>query len=144
LISDIERLVREAKLTRLTPAVRINGTSDQPKLALELAKRFPTVQFYDYTKIPKPWKRTAANYHLTFSFSGDNLQDCLEALRHGVNVAVVFHGTLPATWNGFEVINGDDSDVRFNDQKGVIVGLKSKGDARKLTAGGFVQIGSVA
>lgn len=144
LASDIEALVTAAKKRGMTPAVRVNGTSDQPKLALELAKRFPTVQFYDYTKISQPWKRTRANYHLTFSHSGTNLEDCLKALEHGVNVAVVFAGGLPETWNGYRVVDGDQSDLRFLDPQGVIVGLKAKGSARKMETGGFVQIGVAA
>ena len=42
------------------------------------------------------------------------------------------------------VINGDASDLRFRDAVGVVVGLKAKGVARKLTVGGFVQMGEVA
>jgi hypothetical protein len=144
LVRDIHKLIAEAKRRDMTPAVRINGTSDLPQLALELASMFPNVQFYDYTKIPAPWKRTAANYHLTFSFSGDNFTDAAEALLHGINVAVVFSGALPATWRGFPVIDGDLSDLRFRDAAGVIVGLKAKGTARTMTAGGFIQIGVTA
>ena len=138
---DIIRLQDEARARGLKPAVRLNGTSDLPKLARELAARFPQVQFYDYTKIPQPWKRTSANYHLTFSFSGENYGDCRKALKHGVNVAVVFSGALPETWHGYKVINGDLSDLRFTAPVGVVVGLKSKGEARKMAAGGFIQIG---
>lgn len=115
-----------------------------PKLALLMASEFPDVQFYDYTKLPGSWKRTRVNYHLTFSHSGDNMESCVAALAHGVNVAVVFRGELPETWNGYRVINGDESDLRFLDDVGVIVGLKAKGTARKMEAGGFIQIGKVA
>jgi hypothetical protein len=144
LASDISRLVLEAKSRGLKPAVRINGTSDLPKLAHALAVRFPDVQFYDYTKLPRPWRRTLPNYHLTFSHSGENTADCEAALAHGINVAVVFAGSLPETWNGYRVVNGDLSDLRFLDPKGVIVGLKAKGTARSMEAGGFIQIGKVA
>jgi len=144
LVADIEALIAAAAKRGMTPAVRLNGTSDQPKLAIELAKRFPTVQFYDYTKISRPWTRTRANYHLTFSHSGTNLEDCRKALEHGINVAVVFAGRLPDTWNGYRVVDGDQSDLRFLDPQGVIVGLKTKGSARKMETGGFVQIGVAA
>lgn len=144
LIADVKALCLEAKARGMVPAVRLNGTSDQPKLALELARMFPEVQFYDYTKIPHPWKRVRANYHLTFSFSGTNLDACMDALRHGVNVAVVFSGSLPETWNGHRVVNGDESDLRFIDPQGVVVGLKAKGDAKRIDKGGFVQIGGMA
>jgi hypothetical protein len=81
---DIDTLRRRAKKRSLKPAVRINGTSDMPRVARFMAQLFPDVQFYDYTKIPRPWTRTLPNYHLTFSHSETNLQDCLDALAHGV------------------------------------------------------------
>jgi hypothetical protein len=37
---------------------------------------------------------------------------------------------VPANYMGYEVINGDLSDERFLDKKGVIVGLKAKGRAK--------------
>lgn len=141
---NVEKLVRKAARLNLTPVVRINGTSDIPALAREVAKSFPTIQFYDYTKISKPYKRTMANYHLTFSKSEDNLDDCLDALNNGINVAVVFEKALPKKYLGFEVINGDETDLRFLDKKGkngkgVIVGLKAKGRAKKDKTGFVVR-----
>jgi hypothetical protein len=131
---NVTRLVARARKLGLKPAVRINGTSDSPWLAQELAAAFPEVQFYDYTKHPKPWLRTLPNYHLTFSHSGHNFEDCLEALQHGINVAVVFTTrrgeALPETWNGFRVIDGDSHDCRFLDPTGVVVGLRAKGMAK--------------
>jgi hypothetical protein len=52
-------------------------------------------------------------------------------------VAVVFEKVLPATYKGVTVINGDESDVRFMDKPGVVVGLKAKGEA-KSDSSGFV------
>ena len=131
---NVTRLVARARRLGLKPAVRINGTSDLPWLAQELAAAFPNVQFYDYTKHPKPWLRTLPNYHLTLSYSGRNLEDCLEALRHGVNVAVVFTTrrgeALPETWDRFPVKDGDSHDCRFLDPTGVVVGLRAKGLAK--------------
>src|SRR5262245_21333430 len=94
---DIRALIRKARRTRIgrqrmKPAVRINGTSDLPWLAHLMANEFPQVQFYDYTKHIRPWQRVRSNYALTFSHDGaHNLQACMDALCHGVNVAVVFH-----------------------------------------------------
>ena len=34
--------------------------------------------------------------------------------------------SLPETYQGYKVINGDESDLRFKDEKNVIVGLKYK------------------
>ena len=48
---------------------------------------------------------------------------------------MVFAGELPKTWQGKPVINGDESDLRFLDPKGVIVGLKAKGQGKKDTSG---------
>lgn len=144
LAADVIKLQREAVTRGLVPAVRLNGTSDLPKLAHTLARMFPTVQFYDYTKLRAPWQRTLPNYHLTYSYSGANLPEAYDALEHGVNVAVVFSGSLPATWHGYPVINGDENDLRFTDPTGVIVGLKAKGPARKMAAGSFIQLGEVA
>ena len=125
-------------ITALKPAVRINGTSDMPIIARAMAKLFPDVQFYDYTKLPKPYLRTLPNYHLTFSHSETNLSDCLDALKHGINVAVVFglkkSQPLPETWHGYRVISGDETDLRFTDPKGdtgVVIGLYAKGQAKK-------------
>ena len=39
------------------------------------------------------------------------------------------------------MISGDDSDVRFLDPQGVIVGLKAKGKARFDTSGFVVKVG---
>ena len=138
---DIPRFLRHAAEEGLTPIIRLNGTSDQPKLARRLAAKFPQVQFYDYTKIPAPWTRVTANYHLTFSFSGRNTESCLEALAHGVNVAVVFQRALPAAWHGYQVVNGDESDLRFLDRAGVVIGLKAKGLSKhRAVDGGFIQL----
>jgi len=39
---------------------------------------------------------------------------------------MVFKNALPLTYQGYKVINGDLSDERYLDEKGVIVGLKYK------------------
>ena len=39
-----------------------------------------------------------------------------------------------------KVINGDESDVRFFDESGVIVGLKAKGEAKTDQSGFVVQL----
>jgi len=147
---SITALVRKAEKENLTPAVRINGTSDLPQVAMEMAKEFPNVQFYDYTKIPQPWKRQMPNYHITFSRSEINDKETMEALEHGVNVAVVFGVSkgepMPKEWRGYQVINGDQHDLRFLDKleegKGpFVIGLSGKGKARgkdKRTDSGFV------
>lgn len=150
--ADIHQIKRFAQELGMIPAIRINGTSDLPQLAMMLAEEFPDVQFYDYTKIPQPWKRIRSNYHLTFSLSENNFQYAWDALQHGVNVAVVFNTrkskSLPHEWRGIPVIDGDESDLRFLDtprgKLGSVVGLRAKGRARrergKGQRSGFVQI----
>lgn len=142
LVRDIRALEARAARLGLIPCVRVNGTSDLPWVALALARTFPSVQFYDYTKHPRPWDRQLPNYHLTFSYSESNLADSLECLARGVNVAVVFDTKrgypLPSQWHGYQVVDGDLSDLRFADPRGVVVGLRAKGRAKRDCAG-FVQ-----
>lgn len=135
---EIDAAKRKARRLNLTLAVRLNGTSDLPVLARKVAAANPDIIFYDYTKIPKPWERELENYRLTFSLSENNMADALDAIDHGINVAVVFSGELPETWHGYKVVNGEDSDLRFLDPRGVIVGLTAKAKAKRDTSG-FVQ-----
>ena len=71
---------------------------------------------------------------MTFSKADGNDMDARLAASEGMNVAVVFK-EMPETYMGRVVINGDDTDLRFLDSKGVIVGLKAKGKAKKDTTG---------
>lgn len=140
---DILELIRKAKRENLTPCVRLNGTSDIRVEDWGLMEKFPNIQFYDYTKNPVRAVRYAnggmpANYHLTFSLSETNQAEALSLLSIGVNVAAVFHKALPAVALGSTVIDGDLSDLRFLDPKGprgIIVGLKAKGKAKKDETG---------
>jgi hypothetical protein len=170
----VDRLARlivnanqRARRARMGHAVRLNGTSDLPRL-VDAVMAHPDIarlvdrgriQFYDYTKIPEPWKRARAGYHLTFSLSENNRLAADQALAHGINVAVAFdarNGTadrLPTTWEGYQVISGDDTDLRFLDSSspaGFIVGLRIKRTKDRDTgrmiwhdhesSNGFVQI----
>lgn len=146
LVESIETHIRRSRKNDLTPCVRLNGTSDLPweKLRLNdgrtVLETFPDVQFYDYTKSARRALANArgehpANYHLTFSRAESNGAECDAVLAAGGNVAAVFAGKLPAEWNGTPVANGDHDDLRFLDPRGVIVGLKAKGKARRDTSG---------
>lgn len=127
-------------------AIRLNGTSDIPfeKFKIRDGKNIfqlhPTVQFYDYTKNHYRFKKEqSSNYHLTFSMSETNKDVSMDLLSKGVNVAMVFGvksvEDLPNTYNGYTVINGDESDLRFLDESNVIVGLKYKLMTGKGTKG---------
>ena len=50
---------------------------------------------------------------------------------------------IPADYYGRNVVDGDDSDLRFLDPVGVIVGLKAKGEAKRDDSG-FVKRVAVA
>lgn len=150
---EIASSIKSATKKAMTAVFRPNLTSDLEWETIEneqgqtLFQKFPETQFYDYTK---SFQRMAkfinrnpdfpSNYHLTFSRSEHNETLCDMVLQMGGNVAVVFRDQLPKTWKGFEVINGDENDLRFRDKKGVVVGLIEKGLAKKDETG-FVQEG---
>jgi hypothetical protein len=146
IVGNVESLIRKAKREGLLPAVRLNGTSDiaWEKIAVvrngvryaSIMEAFEDVCFYDYTKILGRTKAiNLPNYDLTFSVSESNDKDALKALAQGYNIAVVMRvgrkETKPATWSGFPVIDGDETDLRFMDKKrGHVVALFPKGKAR--------------
>ncbi len=153
LAKEIASGIKSAIKKEMTAVFRPNLTSDLTWENIEdangqtLMQKFPETQFYDYTKsftrVAKFINRSPdfpSNYHLTFSRSEHNDTLCDMVLQMGGNVAVVFRGQLPKTWKGFEVINGDESDLRFRDKQGVVVGLIEKGLAKKDETG-FVQEG---
>lgn len=147
LAADIEAAERKAARMGVKLCVRVNGTSDLRGLALTMAGLFPHIQFYDYTKLPLAHGRMPMpNYHLTFSRSERNASDVVDALESGMNVAVVFSTkkskALPryayAGGRRYDVIDGDAHDLRFLDPhgtRGVVVGLRAKGRARKSSSG---------
>ena len=130
LVSEIESAIKKYSKDWVIN-IRLNGTSD---IVWENIKHngvtifdlFPTIQFYDYTKISSRFKKELPkNYHLTFSRSESNESEAISLLKKGFNVAWVFN-VLPTTYKGFKVINGDESDNRIGDEKNVIVGLRFK------------------
>jgi hypothetical protein len=138
---SINSLIKKAKRLNLIPVVRLNGTSDinwarfnlkDDLEHIDIFEYFRDVQFYDYTKRPRMAEtNTAKNYHITFSDSGDN-REFIDIQPEAINIATVFAGKqLPETYRGKQVVNGDESDLRFLDQTGVIVGLLAKGKAKK-------------
>ncbi len=149
LVKDIELAIKQSFKKDLTPVFRLNGTSDLAWEKYEVVRdgvtyknifgAFPFVQFYDYTKIPGRKVNGISNYHLTFSEADGNALETLNAIRAGMNVATVFgikkNSPMPEMWNGLPVFNGDESDLRFLDPKGVVVGLYAKGKAKKDTSG---------
>lgn len=144
---EIIAAIKKAEKNQMQPCFRLNLTSDLPweKIKLDgstIFEMFPSVQFYDYSKTPERMTAFLAgelpsNYHLTFSRSESNGKIAEAMLASGGNVAMVFRKYLPKKFLGRSVVNGDETDLRFLDPKGVIVGLVEKGMAKK-DATGFV------
>lgn len=148
---EIRAAQKKAKSLGFNLVVRLNGTSDiswervpvgSHKNIMEV---FPEIQFYDYTKVPNR-RNLPKNYHLTFSYSARSAFSKIvkKALNHygkSINLAAVFKGkTLPKTFLGRDVINADETDLRFTDPTGTVAGLIAKGKARKSNDGFVVEI----
>jgi hypothetical protein len=141
LIAEIANNKKKAEKKGIDFSVRLNGTSDinwnaykvNGKTVFEL---FPTVQFYDYTKIASKFNDIPENYHLTYSYTGYNWDYSKKVLDSKNNVAIVFNveknKPLPMTYKGYKVIDGDLTDYRPDDGNGVIVGLRWKKIADKV------------
>jgi hypothetical protein len=115
IVQDITKLEKYCRRHRLTPAVRLNGTSDipwenviLPDEGCSIMDLFPSVKFYDYTKNPHRAIKAAnnkhplvsephhgrgrfpENYSLTFSRSEDNRRQVAQVINAGGNVAAVY------------------------------------------------------
>lgn len=150
LVREIRAFLSEAEFNNLIPVVRLNGLSDirweNESFMLDgtyyanIFAAFHEMQFYDYTKLPNRKVAHIPNYHLTYSYShrAAFLPYVERAIKHygpDMNLAVVFNlpkgMPLPETFMGRRVVDGDESDLRFLDDKNVIVGLRAKGRAKK-------------
>lgn len=134
LFAEIEAAQKTAENKGNKFSIRLNGTSDLNIRLFNVdgenvLNKFSEVQFYDYTKVYNRLEETPKNYHLTFSFSGENDEEVKEALKNGYNVAIPFltpkNGDLPQTFLGYEVGDADETDLRFLDSKR-IAGLRVK------------------
>jgi hypothetical protein len=119
--------------------------------ALALATAYG-VRLYDYTAHAPEDRdpRRIPGYALTYSAKETaHTSDAYLAgiLRAGETVAVPFHvakgHALPTHYtlagSVFVVIDGDESDDRTEDPRGVIVGLRAKGPRGKADASGFIR-----
>ena len=146
-------LIRErakAKRKGYKLIVRLNGTSDirWENIAVSgyanIMQALPDIQFYDYTKLANR-KNVPANYDLTFSYSGVEAYApfVAKAIANGERIAAVFRSRSIVeamlangeTFLGLPIVDGDDTDIRHLDPKGVVVALYAKGKARKDTSG---------
>ncbi len=150
LIKEVSSAIKSAQKKNLIATFRFNLTSDLPWEKIKLNGKtifeiFPDVQMYDYTKSAERMTsfvngEMPKNYHLTFSRSETNGAIALAFLRSGGNVAMVFRKSLPSEYYGHEVINGDETDLRFLDGSGKIVGLVEKGKAKKDDSGFVISL----
>ena len=146
LVVDVTKFVKYCDKQGVMPVIRLNGTSDirWERIAVDdydnIFDMFPTVQWYDYTKIANRKIENVSNYHLTFSYSEANplYKKQIEiAKAKGMNMAVVFRSVdaIPHHFMDRPVISGDADDLRFLDPDGVVVSLYAKGRAKKDTSG---------
>ena len=144
LANDIKKAIRFAERKGLTPVFRLNGTSDlswekyDVVEGFNIFELFPQVQFYDYTKVLGRKVAQYPNYHLTFSKADGNDSDVAEALLQGMSVVAVYD-RIPAG-----VPSADETDLRFLDPRGIMLGLKAKGRAKKDYSGFVIRLTEVA
>lgn len=158
---DIARVIRVASSIDYCPSIRLNGTSDLPWENSGILGAFPSTCFYDYTKIPHRMEaflagRLPKNYHLTFSIGGASNAQIPSFLKRGGNVAICWerkdqmpssvrkvvlldeHHRPAATIDlggRYRVVDGDLDDLRFLDDRSVIVGLYAKSNTITLDRG---------
>ena len=154
LVLEISRFIRKSERAGLTPAIRLNGTSDilwetipasdNKKTIFDI---FPNVQFYDYTKIAKRIERTLPeNYHITLSYSEANTRykkRIQSAHDRGASMAMVVRDkqSKERVLSGNpKAIDGDAHDLRFTDSDGALVVLTAKGRAKKDQSGFVVEV----
>lgn len=149
LVKEIEKHIKYCTKRNLKAVIRLNGTSDI--IWDRIIRLFPAVQFYDYTKDIKrfnAWQnkrkrsKKRTNYHLTFSadekisphsfFSSHDTGSCATVFDPESFKAIVKQKHIEISGKIVRIVNGDITDNRFNDPKGLnLVALKAKGRARK-------------
>lgn len=142
LADELQRAAAKAARTETEWRVRLNVGSDIPyeivapwliTMIGELGGRV-----YDYTKA---WSRGGRDdYSVTLSADGrHDVATIVETVRGGRNVAVVVDiprgAPLPNVWHGVPAIDGDLTDDRTTDPRGVVVLLRAKGKLRGVPAG---------
>lgn len=145
----LAKLLRELELADIYCAkkntiglVRLNTFSDISWHKMINVEVYKNLKFYDYTKNLKSVYECMEipNYRKCYSYSeNSNWADIKQLLDSGGNVTVVFKdieykpshgkiGPMPDTFMGYKVVDGDKTDNRFDDPRGVIVGLRLKGN----------------
>ncbi len=131
--------------------LRLNVTSDirweliAPDMIAALTDA--GVNLYDYTAWSPADRAPSESYSLTYSAKEPAHTDDAylgDILASGGTVAMPFDTPrgkpLPESWHGFPVIDGDESDERRNDPRGVVVGLRAKGhEWKRDNSAGFIR-----
>ena len=155
LAKDLEKHCQDCLAEGLVPAYRPNGTSDNRwenwPAWVALVQMFVDkygLRVYDYTKLPNR-RNMPAWYDLTFSYSGVlGFQPFVaKAKAAGMRIAAVFESRATVLamlangekFLGLDVIDGDDTDVRFLEPQNALVALYAKGEAKKDTSGFVVR-----
>ncbi len=163
LFAEMTNFCEQCKVDGIIPAFRFNATSDlmfhnftapvvegteqtAPNFIQYFGEKY-NVSFYDYTKNIHKMEQYISgklpeNYNLTFSFTPEKAADAFKVLAMGGNVAAAFATKKAVDYTGkkmggFNIVNGDLTDLRFLDGKGVIVGLTAKGHTWKHDTSGF-------
>ena len=121
---EIDDLLRKAYKQGKKLAIRLNGTSDLDWS--EVYKNYPSVQFYEYTKI---YDRHINYQNVVIVRSASDLTEPSEIknwLAIGFSVAKVFK-SVPKQWHNIPVVNGDKHDRVWEHPRGSIIGLELKG-----------------
>lgn len=157
LIKELHLFQIECEYEEIQAVIRINGTSDLSMLLFKnkegknICDLFPSIMFYDYTKVLNRFsKAIPSNYYLTASRDETNEKECIELLKKGFNVAMVFKTSknqeFPTNYKGFKVVDGEKNDLRHLDylentnKEGVIVGLQAKHKARSDKSGFVIDL----
>ena len=143
---EIDSAIRKAQKMGLDCGFRLNTTSDIIWESVRFDSGESVIEYiirngafaYDYTKHTKRLKNPnfPSEYNLTFSWSGDNESEAIEAFENGLNIAIPMNSGKVSGLKKPEyfklgkyrvpVFDGDASDFRPEDPKGVIVGLDYK------------------
>jgi len=134
LVKEIRNQVKRAIKKGRKAVIRLNGFTDidwnKPEYYIEgftVFELFPEVIFYDYTAdANKVINNEHSNYHLTFSYKGNNEHEAKALFSEfGINTAVI---DLPENnqFKSIRSIQGDTHDFRFLDNPASIVWLTFK------------------
>lgn len=157
IIKELTNLYNKAERESLLCCARLNGLSDVlfPRSIYDAFNG--KIQFLDYTKVAERlFQDVPDNLFLTYSYNEKTPVGLVERIYNETrfNVSMVFAGELPETWTvdgiTYPVCDGDETDLRFLDPAGHIVGLRYKHPSampekerdkllKSMIAKGFVQ-----